>query len=124
IGANSGQTIKIGLKDIRVSALKIKSATVSTQKGASAAISSINEAIQNVSNFRADIGAVQNRLELSIKIINNTIENVQASESRIRDVDVAKELTIFSKENILTQATQAMLAQANQQPQQILQLLH
>ncbi|MGL5480210.1 MAG: flagellin, partial [Clostridium sp.] len=123
IGANSGQTIKIGLKDIRVSALKIKSATVSTQKGASAAISSINEAIQSVSSFRADMGAVQNRLELSIRSTDNTAENLQAAESRIRDVDMAKEMTIFSKENILTQAAQAMLAQANQQPQQVLQLL-
>lgn len=123
VGANSGQVIAIDLKDIRATALKINDATISTQQGASGAITSISEAIQDVSKLRADMGAVQNRLELSIRATDNTAENLQSAESRIRDVDMAKEMTILSKENILTQAAQAMLAQANQQPQQILQLL-
>ncbi|WP_194192681.1 flagellin [Clostridium chrysemydis] len=123
VGANSSQTINIVMKDIRASALKINKDTISSQTGSAAAITSIDAAIQTVSSFRADMGAVQNRLETSIRSTDNTAENLQAAESRIRDVDMAKEMTKFSKENILTQASQAMLAQANQQPQQILQLL-
>ncbi|WP_194192235.1 flagellin [Clostridium chrysemydis] len=123
VGANSGQTISISLKDMRTSALGLKDATVSSQTGASSAITNIDTAIQTVSGFRADLGSVQNRLESSIRSTNNTAENLQAAESRIRDVDMAKEMMEFSKDNILAQAAQAMLAQANQQPQAVLQLL-
>ncbi|WP_194190939.1 flagellin [Clostridium chrysemydis] len=123
VGANSGQTISIKLDDMRTSALGLKSATVSSQAGASKAITSIDAAIQKVSGFRADLGSVQNRLESSIRSTNNTAENLQSAESRVRDVDMAKEMMNFSKSNILSQAAQAMLAQANQQPQGVLQLL-
>ncbi|MCR6513579.1 MAG: flagellin [Clostridium chrysemydis] len=125
VGANSGQTISISLKDMRASALSVNgaNASVGTQAAASKAITSIDKAIQTVSGFRADLGSVQNRLESSIRSTNNTAENLQAAESRVRDVDMAKEMMNFSKSNILSQAAQAMLAQANQQPQGVLQLL-
>ena len=96
---------------------------VSTQAAASAAITTINTAIETVSAERSKLGAYQNRLEHTIKNLDTSSENLQASESRIRDVDMAKEMMEFTKNNILSQAAQAMLAQANQQPQGVLQLL-
>jgi flagellin len=90
---------------------------------AQAAITTIDDAIKLVSEERAKLGAVQNRLEHTIKNLDTSSENLQASESRIRDVDMAKEMMEFTKNNILQQAAQAMLAQANQAPQGVLQLL-
>ncbi|EOR20122.1 flagellin domain-containing protein, partial [Clostridium sartagoforme AAU1] len=83
----------------------------------------IDSAIDQVNTERAKYGALQNRLEHIVNNLGTTTENLQASESRIRDVDMAKEMMNFSKNNILSQAAQAMLAQANQQPQGVLQLL-
>ncbi len=83
----------------------------------------VEEAIKGVAGLRADIGALQNRLEHTVDNINTAAENLQASESRIRDVDMAKEMMSFTKNNILTQAAQSMLAQANQNPQSVLSLL-
>lgn len=94
-----------------------------TQGGADAAITIIDEAIKDVSSERAKLGAMQNRLEHTINNLGTTSENLTASESRIRDVDMAKEMMEFTKNNILSQASQAMLAQANMQPQSVLQLL-
>lgn len=96
---------------------------ISTQATADAAITTINNAITTVSSERAKLGAVQNRLEHTIKNLDTSSENLQASESRIRDVDMAKEMMEFTKNNILQQAAQAMLAQANNAPQGVLQLL-
>lgn len=96
---------------------------ISTQLKASTAITTINNALESVSAERAKLGSVQNRLEHTIKNLDTSAENLQASESRIRDVDMAKEMMEFTKNNILTQAAQAMLAQANQAPQGVLQLL-
>ena len=90
---------------------------------ADALTSSINDAIKQVSEQRSKLGAAQNRLEHTIKNLDNTSENLQAAESRIRDVDMAKEMMEFTKNNILQQAAQAMLAQANNAPQGVLQLL-
>ena len=84
---------------------------------------SIDNALVTVSTQRAKFGALQNRLEHTIKNVDNTSENLQAAESRIRDVDMAKEMMNYSKNNILNQAAQSMLAQANQQPQNVLNLL-
>ncbi|MBU3088631.1 flagellin [Clostridium gasigenes] len=125
VGANAGQTIAIALKTMNAAALAVDSskATVTTQSGASKAITSIDKAIETVSAFRADLGSVQNRLESAVRSTSNASENLQAAESRIRDVDMAKEMMNFSKTNILSQAAQAMLSQANQQPQGVLQLL-
>lgn len=96
---------------------------VSTHENAAAAVSVINDAIEDVSSQRAKLGAVQNRLEYTIKNLDTSAENLQAAESRIRDVDMAKEMMTFTKNNILQQAAQSMLAQANQAPQGVLQLL-
>lgn len=100
-----------------------KGINVSTQSDASAAITTLNTAIKSVSAQRSNLGATQNRLEHTVANLNNTSENLTAAESRVRDVDMAKEMMNFSKNNILSQAAQAMLAQANQQPQGVLQLL-
>ena len=96
---------------------------VKTQTKANLAISTINNAITTVSAERSKLGAMQNRLEHTIANLGTTSENLTASESRVRDVDMAKEMMEFTKNNILSQAAQAMLAQANQQPQGVLQLL-
>lgn len=113
-------------KDTTVTAATIdatKGIYVSTQSDASAAIRTLNNAIKSVSAQRSNLGATQNRLEHTVANLDNTSENLTAAESRVRDVDMAKEMMNFSKNNILSQAAQAMLAQANQQPQGVLQLL-
>lgn len=96
---------------------------VSTQSAANSAIKVIDKAINTVSEERSKLGAYSNRLDHTIANLGTSSENLTSSESRIRDVDMAKEMATFSKNNILAQAAQAMLAQANQQPQQVLQLL-
>lgn len=130
-------TIKVGDKEIKVDAGKLNLATalangstftingvdISNRESASATISKIDEAIKSVSEQRATLGAVQNRLEHTINNLGTASENLTAAESRIRDTDMAKEMMEFTKNNILMQAAQAMLAQANQQPQGVLQLL-
>ena len=96
---------------------------ISNQAKADSAITTINNALETVSAERSKLGAYQNRLEHTISNLDNVAENLQASESRIRDVDMAKEMMEFTKQNILQQAATAMLAQANQAPQTVLQLL-
>jgi flagellin len=123
IGANEGQEMDLAIEDMRARALNIDAVDVTTQTNAKAAITTINDALSGVSDQRAKLGAVQNRLEHSIKNIDTSAENLQAAESRIRDVDMAKEMMEFTKNNILQQAAQSMLAQANQAPQGVLQLL-
>lgn len=127
IGANSGQNILIGINDMKADALGVRSGNealdVSSYENATAAVTSINNAIERVSAERSKLGAVQNRLEHTINNLGTSSENLTAAESRIRDVDMAKEMMNFQKNNILSQAAQAMLAQANQQPQGVLQLL-
>jgi flagellin len=123
IGANEGQTLQFGIGDMRSQALGITGAKVDTASAASAAISDFDAAVAKVSAQRSELGAVQNRLEHTIKNLDTSAENLQASESRIRDVDMAKEMMTFTKNNILQQAAQSMLAQANQAPQGVLQLL-
>jgi flagellin len=123
IGANEDQTMGVSIGDMRATALGISSLDVTTQKGAEAAITTIDDAITKVSSERAKLGAYTNRLEHTINNLSTSSENTSASESRIRDVDMAKEMTEFTKNNILSQAAQSMLAQANQQPQKVLSLL-
>ena len=115
--------IKAGQKIDGNISFTINGSDVSSSDKASGSIETINKAIENVSTQRAKLGAVQNRLEHTTANLNNTSENLTAAESRVRDVDMAKEMMTFSKNNILSQAAQAMLAQANQQPQGVLQLL-
>lgn len=124
----SGRKDVIESKNKTISELEAKISArggvqVNTQSNASTSITRINDAISKVSKQRSDLGAIQNRMEHTIKNLDNSAENLQAAESRVRDVDMAKEMSEFTKKNILTQASQAMLAQANQLPQQILQLL-
>jgi flagellin len=109
--AKKGQKVHIGGTDI------------SSASSASSAITTINTALETVSTERSKLGAYQNRLEHTVNNLGASSENLSAAESRIRDVDMAKEMVEFTKNNILTQAAQAMLAQANQQPQGVLQLL-
>lgn len=135
IAANGGLKLQIGdtndswnqldlaISDMHVSSLNIGDIDISTREGASAAISKIKDAINQVSTSRGQLGAIQNRLEHTINNLGVTTENITAAESRIRDVDMAKEMMEFTKNSVLMQSAQAMLAQANQQPQSILQLL-
>lgn len=123
IGANTGQTAFISMGDMRASALGVANIDISSKFGAQVAIETVQGALEKVSSQRSSLGAMQNRLEHTIKNLDTAAENLQASESRIRDVDMAKEMMNFTKNNILTQAAQAMLAQANQAPQGVLQLL-
>jgi flagellin len=123
IGANQGQNLKMAINDLTAKALKVDSIDITTQANADAAIATIQAAIDEVSLQRSKLGAAQNRLEHTIANLGTAAENLTAAESRIRDVDMAKEIMEFTKTSILTQAAQAMLAQANLQPQGVLQLL-
>ncbi|MEK8216601.1 flagellin N-terminal helical domain-containing protein [Paenibacillus sp. FSL L8-0463] len=123
IGANAGQTAFISVGDMRAEALGVKDINISSKFGAATAIETVQNAMQKVSSQRSSLGAMQNRLEHTINNLGAASENLSAAESRIRDVDMAKEMMQQTKNNILAQASQAMLAQANQQPQGVLQLL-
>ncbi|QZY54297.1 flagellin [Crassaminicella profunda] len=153
VGANKGQKFPIYLKDMRAEALGIAQGEeqneikedsqvvfntkaevtngdkkehgldVSNHENATAAIEVIDQATKKVSRFRSSLGAYQNRLEYTIDNLENTAENLAAAESRIRDADMAKEMMEYAKYNMLHQVAMAMLAQANKQPEYILQLL-
>lgn len=123
VGAISGQSISISISKMSVSALGIQTLSVSTFSSAGKAMASIQAAIDKVSTTRSKLGAIQNRLEHTINNLDTTSENTQAAESRIRDTDMADEMVEYSKNNILAQAGQSMLAQANQQTQGVLSLI-
>lgn len=125
IGANKDQNMSINIGNMDSTGLGINgnNLKVDNQANANAAIQTLDTAIESVSSERSKLGAYQNRLEHTIANLGTSTENLTASESRIRDVDMAKEMMEFTKNNILSQAAQAMLAQANQQPQGVLQLL-
>ncbi|MDF2557314.1 MAG: flagellin [Bacillales bacterium] len=124
IGANTTQTLTVTFADMDATALGVNAVNLSTSSSVStAAISTIDAAIKLVNDERAQMGATQNRLEHTVNNLDASSENISNAESRIRDVDMAKEMMQQSKASILSQAAQAMLAQANQQPQQVLQLL-
>ncbi|MBY6838982.1 flagellin [Clostridium botulinum] len=123
IGANEGQNIALSIGNMSSKELGVDSIDVSDAKKSDVAVTTIQSAIDKVSAERSKLGAYQNRLEHTINNLGTSSENLTAAESRVRDVDMAKEMMAFSKNNILSQAAQAMLAQANQQPQGVLQLL-
>ena len=128
VGANANQSMTIEIGDMRAEALEIRNAagdtlSIKTAEDANEAITKFDEALNLVSSQRANLGAVQNRLEYTISNLDNTAENLTSAESTLRDVDMAKEMMEYSKNNILNQAAQAMISQANQQPQNVLQLL-
>ena len=125
IGANGveDQRLTVNVGDMSSNALGIAGISVAKQDDANAAINKLDDAIKTVSTQRAKLGAVQNRLEHTVNSLNTANENMTASESQIRDTDMASEMIKYTKSNILQQASQSMLAQANQQPQGVLQLL-
>ncbi len=118
VGDTAAQTITVG-----VPSMNQVSATVDSLVNAQNAIALINASIDTLSSARADLGAAQNRLEHTINNLGVNVENLTAAESRIRDTDMAEEMMAFTKNNVLVQAAQSMLAQANMQPQSVLQLL-
>ncbi|SHO48756.1 flagellin N-terminal helical domain-containing protein [Anaerocolumna xylanovorans] len=125
VGANGSQSISFNISKMDATTLAVNavSASVDTYANATAQLSVIDKAISDVSNQRSTMGAMQNRLEHTIANADNTAENLQSAESRIRDVDMAKEMVKYSKDSILQQAAQSMLAQANQATQGVLSLL-
>ncbi|MEG0396691.1 MAG: flagellin, partial [Oscillospiraceae bacterium] len=123
IGDTAAQQVAVSITNMSVESLGLSGVEVGTEAKASTSIDLIKAGINMVSGQRADLGAIQNRLEHTINNLTTTTENMTAAESRIRDTDMAKEMMAFTKNNVLAQAAQAMLAQANQQPQQVLQLL-
>ena len=123
VGSLSGQSIGISIKNMNASSLGVDALKVSSFASAGSAMDKIQSAINLVSTQRSTLGALQNRLEHTINNLNTTAENTQAAESRIRDVDMATEMVEYSKNNILAQAGQSMLAQANQATQGVLSLL-
>ncbi|WP_010681189.1 flagellin N-terminal helical domain-containing protein [Acetivibrio cellulolyticus] len=125
IGANAGENLSFSIGSMDADALSVVDAAIAvdTTAAAQSSVSIINTAINTVSTQRAKLGAKQNRLEHTINNLDTAAENLQASESRIRDVDMAQEMMSYTKNNILNQAATAMLAQANQAPQGVLQLL-
>jgi flagellin len=130
VGANNGASgvdkINVAISDVRTSALaggSLGAVSAKIASGDASAIDDIDKAIKSISTARANLGAYQNRFEHTISNLSVTQENLSASESRIRDTDMAQEMVSFTRSQILTQAGTAMLAQANQAPQQVLQLL-
>ena len=125
IGANEGQTMTFSIGDMSAEALDVDGDNVdlSTQETAQKSITTIDNAIKKVSEARGRMGAIQNRLEHTISNLDTSSENLQSAESRIRDVDMAEEMVTYSKNNILQQAAQSMLAQANQATQGVLSLI-
>ena len=125
IGANEGQTMTFGIDDMSAEALGVdgKNVDLSKQDSAEKAVTTIDAAIKKVSAQRSALGAIQNRLEHTVSNLDNISENTQSAESAIRDTDMASEMVNYSKNNILAQAGQSMLAQANQSNQGVLSLL-
>ncbi|MGF2684954.1 flagellin domain-containing protein [Marinobacter sp. DUT-3] len=124
VGANAGQTIDIAFdQDMSSSGLAVNAIDISTASGASAALTTLDTALDTVNSFRSDLGAVQNRFESTINNLATNIENLSASNSRIVDADFAAETAKLSKANVLQQAGISVLAQANARPNQVLSLL-
>ncbi len=121
-GANQNQVLSVNIGSMSTTGLGINGLSIATQAGAETAIGLLSNAINEVSSNRADLGAIQNRLEHTYNFIRTAMENMQASESRIRDVDMAMEMTNYTKNQILLQAGNAMLAQANTRPSNLLAL--
>ena len=123
VGSLKDQSITLSISNMDAASLKVNSLSVTSFTSAGTAMKAIQDAIDSVSEQRSKLGAVQNRLEHTINNLDTTSENTSAAESRIRDTDMADEMVQYSKNNILSQAGQSMLAQANQQTQGVLSLL-
>jgi flagellin len=123
VGANAGENIAISIDNMNCATLGMKNAGVDSYTNANTTLTNAQKAITSLSSKRSALGAIQNRLEHTYDNLNNISENTQAAESRIRDTDMASEMVSYSKNNILQQAGQSMLAQANQANQGVLSLL-
>ena len=123
VGANEGQVMAIDIPEISLREMGIEKLDVKTEKAATEAIDRIDGAIQFISSIRGRLGAYQNRLESTINTLDVTSENMTAAYSRIMDVDMAEEMTNYTTYQVMTQAATSMLAQANERPSQVLQLL-
>jgi flagellin len=123
VGALNGQSIGISITNMSASGIGVNALVVTSFANAGSAMSKVQQAISTVSAMRSKLGALQNRLEHTIANLDNISENTQSAESRIRDTDMAEEMVEYSKNNILAQAGQSMLAQANQSTQGVLSLL-
>ena len=123
VGANEGQTLDIRIPQVSLTALRLNNLDMSNLTGAKQAIDSLKDAIESVNAMRSRLGAYQNRLEHTVSGLDITVENMTAAYSRIMDVDMAEEMTIYSTQQVLSQAGTSMMAQANERPAQILQLL-
>ena len=123
VGAESGQYINFKIEEMSVGGLSLTGVSASTATNAATLNGKVKDAIKTVSEQRSNLGAIQNRLEHTINNLDNVVENTTAAESQIRDTDMAAEMVKFSNNNILAQAGQAMLAQANQSNQGVLSLL-
>ena len=123
LGANANQTINIGIPEISTSSLNLDQLDFSTSETCGDAITTINDAVSRVSKVRSELGAYQNRLEYSVSSLDSTKENMTSALSRITDVDMAEEMTNYTQYNVLQQAGVSMVAQANQLPEKVLQLL-
>lgn len=123
VGANAGQQITVSLQIMTADELQIDALVVSNAADANEAISSLDAALKTVSDFRASLGAKQNRLEYTITNVDNTAENLTSAQSTLRDADMAATMVEFSKYNVLQQAAQSMLSQANSNQQNVLSLL-
>ena len=123
VGANEGQVIQIEIPALQALYMGVKDLDITTEDKATAAIDTIGDAINQLSGIRAKIGAYANRIEHTITNLDSTEENMTAAYSRIMDVDMATEMTEYSTVQVLVQSSTAMLAQANERPQSVLQLL-
>lgn len=123
IGANEGQTMEVRIPDLSSKSLDVDDLNMTSQQGASKAITTLDEAIKKVSAVRASLGAYENRLDHTVANLDTEAENLTAALSRIQDVDMAAEMTEYTKYNVLVQAGTSVLSQANDQPQMVLQLL-
>ena len=123
VGAVAGENLEITISAMSAKAIGVSSLKVSTHAASSSSMTKISEAIKKVSAARSKLGAIQNRLDYTINNLKNYSENLTSAESQIRDTDMATEMTNYSKNNILQQAAQSMLAQANQSTQGVLSLL-
>ena len=123
VGANEGQIIDVNIPKVSLETLGIDLMNTSTENGCGKALTQLDGAIDKISSIRASLGAYQNRLESTINNLSSTEENMTSAISRIEDTDMAKEMTEFTRLQVLSQASTAMVAQANERPQTVLQLL-
>ena len=128
VGTKANQSVKMGFSDMRATALGLRSndgstLSIATQHKANAAISVLDLAMSKALNLQTTVGSVENRLDYTVANLTTANENTTAAESVIRDADMAKEMTAYTKNNVLLQASQSMLAQANQSSSSVLSLL-